>query len=538
MRSPALLALATVLCLGRSGGPLLAAAPGANVAANVPAIDAAVPRFSDTLADRLQSVRALAPEIAAIYREYAETEHIPGIAYGVVVDGQLVIAEGLGVADREGGTSVTPRTVFRIASMTKSFTALAVLKLRNAGRLDLDQPVSRHLPEFRKVRPLTADAPAITIRHLLTHGAGFPEDNPWGDRLLDAPEKELVALIQDGVRFSTPPGTAYEYSNLGFAVLGRLVHRLSGQTCQRYIDTALLHPLGMTSTRWDPADVPADRLAQGYRWEDNAWRREPQLADGSFGPMGGLLSSIEDFSHYLRLHLDAWPPRNEPDTGPVPRATLRELQHPWRMSGLRAEATNSLGAPCPEVSAYAFGLRWVQDCQGRIRVGHTGGLPGFGSEWRILPQHGFGIVSFGNRTYARMSRVNQRVTELLLDRARLAPRALPTSAILSQRTRELRNLLPDWPNAEASPLFAVNFFLDRSIESLRRRSRELFKQAGPIQSMTDLQPENELRGKFTLHGSRGSVEVFFTLTPENPPRIQAVDLTPVPRPAAAPAGKP
>jgi CubicO group peptidase (beta-lactamase class C family) len=495
-----------------------------------------VPVFADP--ERAARVRALAPEIAAIYRDYAESEHIPGIAYGVVVDGQLVIADGHGVADRESGSAVTPRTVFRIASMTKSFTALAVLKLRNEGRLDLDQPVSRHLPEFRKIRPLTTDAPALTIRHLLTHGAGFPEDNPWGDRLLDAPDKDLVALIRDGVRFSTTPGTAYEYSNLGFAVLGRIVNRVSGRSCQRYIDTAFLGPLGMTSTTWDPAAVPKDRLAHGYRWEDKAWSEEPQLADGSFGPMGGLLSSIEDFSHYLSLHLAAWPPRNDPDTGPIDRATLRELHHPWRVSALRAEATNSLGAPCPEVSAYGFGLRWSQDCQGRIRVGHTGGLPGFGSEWRILPHHGFGVVSFGNRTYARMARINNRVTDLLLDRARLAPRALPTSAILSQRTRELREFLPDWTNAEASPLFAVNFFLDRSVESLRRRSRELFDQAGPIESMTALQPENELRGKFTLHGSRSSVEVSFTLTPENPPRIQAVDLVPVPRSANPGSTKP
>lgn len=537
MRSPALLALVAALCLG-GGSALRAAAPAPAPAraSTAPSTDSTVPVFTDP--ERSSRVRALAPEIAAIYREYAEAEHIPGIAYGIVVDGQLVVADGVGLADREAGIAATPRSVFRIASMTKSFTALAVLKLRNEGRLDLDQPVSRHLPEFRKIRPLTADAPAITLRHLLTHGAGFPEDNPWGDRLLDAPERDLVAIIQDGVRFSTTPGTAYEYSNLGFAVLGRLVHRVSGRSCQRFIDTAILHPLGMSSTVWEPADVAKERLARGYQWQDAAWKEEPQLADGSFGPMGGLLSSIEDFSRYLALHLAAWPARNDPDSGPIDRATLRELQHPWRVSALRADATNSFGAPCPEVSAYGFGLRWSQDCQGRIRIGHTGGLPGFGSEWRILPHHGFGVVSFGNRTYARMARVNNRITDLLLNRAQLSPRQSPPSAILNQRTQELRNLLPDWPNAEASPLFAVSFFLDHSVESLRRRSRELFDQAGTIQSMTAVQPENQLRGKFTLHGVRSSVDVSFTLTPENPPRIQAVDLVAVPREAMPPSGKP
>ena len=112
--------------------------------------------------------------------------------------------------------------------MTKSFTALAILQLRDAGKLRLDDSV-QHLCAGSKRRPrcLTRDAPPITIRHLLTHAAGFPEDNPWGDRqLADSPD-EFVKLLEAGISFSNVPGVAYEYSNLGFTLLGTIITRVS-----------------------------------------------------------------------------------------------------------------------------------------------------------------------------------------------------------------------------------------------------------------------------------------------------------------------
>lgn len=482
------------------------------------------PAVASSPADRAARVTALASEVHTLFREHAAAQHLPGLAYGIVLDGTLVLSGADGFANLEKQIPASPRTVFRIASMTKSFTAMAILRLRDAGRLDLERPAHRYLPELRRLPLLTQDAPPITLRHLLTHGAGFPEDNPWGDRQLADSDQDLVDLIRLPARFSNPPGVAYEYSNLGFALLGRAVGRASGSSCQRYVSKHILAPLGMTATYWDPEQVPADQLAHGYRWEDGVWKEEALLGDGSFGPMGGLLSSVEDFARYMALHLDAWPPRNDPESPVLRRRSLREMHHPWRFSGHSLQAKDSAGQPCPSINAYGYGLGWGQDCHERVRIGHSGGLPGFGSQWRILPEYGLGIVGLGNVTYAGFSAINTRVLEFLIERAALKPRVLPPSLILTERAEALVRLLPDWNGAEQTDLFAENFFPDNPLSALRARSRELFQQAGAIQTVDAPVAENQLRGTVLLHGTQSDLEVFFTLTPENPPRIQEVEI--------------
>jgi CubicO group peptidase (beta-lactamase class C family) len=478
-----------------------------------------------TFADRsrVEKVRVLFPEIERIYREHAIENHFPGIAFGLMLDGDLVFSGCHGYVDLESKIPVTERTLFRIASMTKSFTAMAILQLRDQGRLRLDDPASRHLPELRKVRLLTADAPAITIRDLLTHSAGFPEDNPWGDWQLADTEADLVQLIRDGPSFSNPPGVAYEYSNLGFALLGRIVTRVSRMPYQRYIDRRILQPLGMIRTEWEYSNIPPELLAHGYRWEEEQWKPEPILHDGSFGAMGGLISSVDEFARYMAPHLTAWPPRDGTESGPLKRSSLREMHQPWRISGLSLDPKTPAGTNCPMMTGYGYGLGWSKDCHGRVAVGHSGGLPGFGSNWRILPEYGIGVVALANRTYANAGEANTKVLHLLLNTCGLELRTLPASAILEQRRRELMEFLPGWSEAaQTSGIFAENFFNDQSLELRRESARELFEKAGSIVAVGNMKPLNNLRGTFVVEGTRASVEIWFTLTPENPPLIQAL----------------
>ncbi|MCY7312022.1 MAG: beta-lactamase family protein, partial [Chitinophagaceae bacterium] len=138
--------------------------------------------FTD--AGRLDKIKKLFPVIDSIYRKYAIANHFPGIAFGLVVDGKLLYSGNYGYTDIDKKIAVTSSSLFRIASMSKSFTAMAILKLRDEGKLNLDDPAYLYIPELKEAKYPTADAPHITIRHLLTHGAGFPEDNPWGDRQL------------------------------------------------------------------------------------------------------------------------------------------------------------------------------------------------------------------------------------------------------------------------------------------------------------------------------------------------------------------
>lgn len=482
---------------------------------------------------RMEKIMQARPVIDKMFRDYADSNHLPGVAYGLVVDGKLVYSGSIGYTNIEKKIPVTSSSLFRIASMSKSFAAMAILKLRDEGKLSLDDPAYRYIPELKGLKYPTADAPAISIRHLLSHGAGFPEDNPWGDRQLADSDKDLMELIGRQLSFSNPPGIAYEYSNLGFALLGKIITVVSGMPYQDYIKKNIWEPLGMKFTTYEYGEVAPDKLAHGYRWLNEKWNEETLLhdtRDGSWGAMGAMISSIDEFANYVGFHLSAWPPGNAPENGPVKRSSAREMQYPWRINGLNAGYKYPGGRVCPAATAYCFGLNWLRDCENRVYVGHSGGLPGFGSQWRIMPDYGIGIISFANRTYAPMGFVNLAVLDTLVRIAQLMPRELPPSRILEQRKTELVSLLPAWKDAQQSGIFAENFFPDYPIDSLRKQATELFNKAGAIQSVSWVKPENQLRGSFVLTGEHTDIEVYFTLSPENPALIQEYYIRELERP--------
>ena len=475
--------------------------------------------FADS--NRAERMEAAFPIIKEMYRKYAEKHHIPGLTFGLVNEGKLVYADGIGTGNIDKKIAATPHSVYRIASMTKSFAALAIIKLRDAGKLHLDDPVSKYIPEFDSIAALTSDAPSITIRNLLTHTAGFPEDNPWGDRQLQRTDHEFIEFLKKGVSMSSTPGLEFEYANLGFATIGALITRISGEHYEDYIRKNIFGPLGMTHTYWEYSDAPDSLLAQGYRFVNGNWRQEEMLHSGAYGAMGGMLTSIEDFSKYISFHLSAWPPRSGGDTMTVKRSSLREMQLPGLVSSLDAGARNGAGKNCPTIDSYNFGLGWSKDCTGKTRVGHSGGLPGFGSNWTILPDYGIGLVSFCNLTYEAASFLNERIMDTLIHIAKLEPRRLPVSDILQERKLQLLKVLPDWENAQQSGIFAENFFLDYFVDSLKKEAHQLYTKAGRILKVGEIIPENQLRGTFLLEGRNINILIGFTLSPENPALIQA-----------------
>jgi CubicO group peptidase (beta-lactamase class C family) len=487
-------------------------------------------QFAD--ATRAENIKMIIPIIDSLYKATAEKNHFPGLAYGIVVDGKLLHAGNYGFTDIDKKTPVSASSLFRIASMSKSLTAMAILKLRDEGKLRLDDPAYLYIPSLKKLRYATADAPPITVRHLLTHGAGFPEDNPWGDRQLADSDEELIKLLENQVSFSNPPGIAYEYSNLGFALLGRIVTQVSGKPYQEYIKETVWQPLGMKYTEWEYGNVAPDKLAHGYRWLNEKWNEETLLhdkADGSWGAMGGMISSVNEFANYMALHLGAWPPSNADDSGVVKRSSVREMHHPWRFNGLNVNYKYTDGRNCPVTTAYCYGLGWLRDCDGKVYIAHSGGLPGFGSQWRIMPDYGIGVVALANRTYAGLGGVNMQVLDTIIKMARLQPRVLPASRILEQRKNELVKLLPEWNNAEQSGIFAENFFPDYLIDTLKKQARDLYTKAGKIMSVNTMKAENQLRGSFILEGEKTNIEIYFTLSPENPALIQEYQIRELPK---------
>ncbi|MEZ5038894.1 MAG: serine hydrolase domain-containing protein [Saprospiraceae bacterium] len=467
--------------------------------------------------------KALGEAIAQIYQEEAEKNHYPGYAYGIVMDNALLFSGTGGVTNTTTGEGVTLASQFHIASMTKSFTAMAIVKLRDEGKLSLIDPAVKYLPELASLSYLSQDASPITILNLLTMTSGFPEDNPWADRQLEDSDEEFVQLMQAGIPFANIPSYQYEYSNLGYAMLGTIVSRVAGEPYQSYISRQILMPLGMTDTYWEYAEVPAKALAQGYRWEEEQWKPEPMLHSGAFGAIGGLITSINDFSKYVAFHLSVWPPSDKPETGPIKRSSVREMQQAL-MPRLFAQAKDLQGNPCPFMAGYGYGLGIRKDCNNLTRVSHSGGLPGFGSEYRFFPDYGIGIIAFFNRTYAGAGAANARVTELLFEKSGIQPTPISLSPILAKRTPQVIELLRTWDETLGAAILAENFYLDQSRALRMKEAEKIMATVGEIKTIDPLVPLNQLRGTFLMHGEQGDLEVFFSLSPEKEPKVQALSL--------------
>jgi CubicO group peptidase (beta-lactamase class C family) len=329
--------------------------------------------------------------------------------------------------------------------------------------------------------------------------------------------------MKEGVSFSSHPSEAFEYSNLGYALLGKIIGNVSGMSYQQYVTSTILKPLGMNDCGFEYTAMPADKVAVGYRWEDQQWKPEALLKDGSYASMGGMICTIEDFAKYMSFLLSVTPSANQEEVGPVKRSSAREMQQPWKFTILAPKRKARNGEPCPATGSYGFGLGWRIDCSGRITVSHSGGLPGFGSVHQLFPDLGFGVVAFSNLTYASMGVPVSQVVDTLIVLADLKKRVIPVSPILKRMQEDLMKALPTW-ESQYDHLFAENFFPDKSKDRWQRETADLFSKIGAIKNVSAMRPENLLRGTFTITGEKGELNVFFTLTPETKPKIQELDV--------------
>ena len=475
------------------------------------------PRFTDP--GRAAKLRSAMPEIDRLFRAYAIDKKIPGMIWGVVIDGDVAHLGTYGVRDLASKAPITPDTAFRIASMTKSFTALAVLELRDDGRLSLDDPVSRWIGEFARMERPTRDTPPLTIRQLLSHSAGLPEDNPWGDQQLSATDAMMDEWLAQGIPFSTPPGTRYEYSNYAFGLLGRVVTRAAGVPYEQYVQTEILAKLHMDGSTFRFEDVPAARRAVGYRLKpDGAYAEEPPLPHGVFGAMGGLLTTANDLGKYVAFHLSAWPPRDDEDAGPVRRASVREMAHRWTPANLTARFSN--GTLQASETGYGFGLRVTSDCRFEHIVAHGGGLPGFGSYMAWLPEYGVGMFAMATLTYSGPAEPMSRAWDAMLATGGLRKRELPPTTRQTEMRGHILNLWKRWDDTEAKRIAAVNFFLDTPSAERQAEIQALQREVGECTDAGPVIPENWMRGQFNLTCAKATVGVFFTLAPTQPPAVQ------------------
>ncbi|HEU5386409.1 MAG TPA: serine hydrolase domain-containing protein [Streptosporangiaceae bacterium] len=478
-------------------------------------------------------------EVDSLAAGYHQRGGQPGLAYGIVAGGELVHAGGLGERHL-GGPPPDAATVFRIASMTKSFTASAILALRDDGTLRLDDLAGDYVPEMRDWPPVSPDSDRISIRHLLTMTAGFPTDDPWGDRQQGLPLADFAAFLSGGVSCNWAPGTRFEYSNLGYAILGRIITAVTGMAYPDYIRHRLLTPLGMTRTGYEAEEfeLPGQRaaapagIARGYRRSPAGWSDVGYDPVGAFAPMGGVFSCVADLARWVAGFAAAFPPGSD-GAHPVRAASRREMQLPQVLTGWAVPASfPGDGASAPPAT-YGFGL-FVDEhpALGRI-VSHSGGYPGFGSNMAWHPASGTGVIALGNSTYAAMAPLAARMLEAVVRQGEASAHG-PAVALGSPgpwpetlAAREaVSRLLRSWDDAEAQRLFSPNVALDAPFEERQRRITLVRERIGHFADDPDrpLEFDTPAHCRWWLTGERGSVQVQIQLSPERPPRVQSLTL--------------
>jgi CubicO group peptidase (beta-lactamase class C family) len=254
--------------------------------------------------------------VDSFLQEQVKANRIPGVAVAIVQDDQIIFARGYGKASAR--EPVTPQTQFYIGSVSKGFTALAVMQLVEQGKMELDAPVKKYLPWFQVADPGASSK--ITVRHLLNHTSGLNEAvDPNGGAYTTSLEEQARLLAQ--VKPTAPAGSQFAYYNQNYRLLGLLIEQASGETYSDYIRDHVFEPLGMLDSVADPTDAPD--LAGGYsRLFGFSLPRSQRFIPGAL-PSGYLISTAEDMARYLIAQLNNRQSNGEQMLGPESLALMR-----------------------------------------------------------------------------------------------------------------------------------------------------------------------------------------------------------------------
>jgi len=305
----------------------------------------------------------------------------PGLSIAVVRDQKVVWLSGFGYANIEKSVEATPKTRYRIASITKLFTATSIMQLRDKGKLSLDDEVASHLPWFKLKRGYP-EAPPIRVWHLLTHTSGLPREAPtpyWTDS--NFPTRETVMRLISTQEAAAPTETLWKYSNLALTLAGEIVQEVSGTPYAEYVEGNILKPLGMRDTLVSPPEPGDPKLARGYgrRLPDGSRGVAPYTDCKGITPAANMTTTAEDLAKFAMLQF-----RDGPEGGKqiLRGSTLREMHRPhWLQPDWR------------EGFGIGFNLRRVGD---RTYVGHGGAVQGFRTHVRISPEDKTAVVVLTN----------------------------------------------------------------------------------------------------------------------------------------------
>jgi CubicO group peptidase (beta-lactamase class C family) len=457
-----------------------------------------------------ERLRAALPVVEATLRREVRERGFPSLAVGVVHRDRLVWTLGL------GPDAPTADTVFRIGSVTKLFAGLALLALRDEGKLQLDDPVAEYLPRSDQVVYPTRDSPPITLRNLVTHTSGLPLvgklNYAQGDH--DVSEAEVFQAL-DGAKLEFVPGTQTLYSNLAMGLVGLIVTRVTGEPFGLWMRKRIFAPLGMNATVWERADVPSGRLAPGHAQKQGKF--EPGPAHWRFGvsaTMGGLYATVSDMARFMIFELAAWPPRNTAERGPVRRSSVRESQMPAGPSTFGKDS---------------FGINWILKSHGTLgqALSHFGSTMDYSASVWLLPRRKLGLVVLsGCGEYLAIDAIAERVLTLLAAQIPEEQPLLGAAAAIALSRVEALLAKPDEGGVKTA--FTADFLKAVPAPSIVDVFTKVATASGPCHARVVQQVLGDGDAVVHLTCERARVEVKLNASTDPPHLIQGLLIKPLP----------
>jgi CubicO group peptidase (beta-lactamase class C family) len=331
---------------------------------------------------------APSPMIDELFHDYDQPD-VPGASVMVIRGGKILLAKSYGLADVEAKTPCAPDTDFRLASVTKQFTAMAVMILADEGKLSLDDPITKFFPEF------PGYGKDITVRHLLNHTSGLPDYEDLIPEQTSIPVLDInvLRLVEQQSKTYFPPGTQFRYSNTGFALLALIVEKVSGRTFASFLDRKIFTPLKMTRTlAYEQGLSVVPNRAYGYSQKDGTFSRTDQSLTSSVLGDGGIYSSVNDLFKWDQALYT---------TKLVSRKMLKEAFTPGKATRHGKDLD------------YGFGW-FLSDYRGLREIAHSGETRGFRTQIVRLPEKKFTVIILTNRSEPGLGEIAHRIVDLYL----------------------------------------------------------------------------------------------------------------------------
>ncbi len=466
-------------------------------------------------------------ELDAYFGQYTAANQSRGLVYGLVSSDGLEHASGFGSAN-DDGLVPDADTLFPIASLSKSFVACATLIARDRGLLSLTDPITKYVPEFRVRdggRTGTSEADPPTIGMLLSMCGGLTEDNSWVDPFTDTSMDDLLELVAKGLRLSRTPGSAYEYSNLGYAMANLALSPAVGKPLADFVKQEIFTPLGLACTHFDRLVPDGGQRASGYTLDQaGRWLAYPTKSSQAFEGPGGIVSTVRDVASWIAWLSSAFRPdlpANEPAV--LSRASRRELQRLHvlipPMLGLGSDGNLMLS-----VAGYALGLFVGHDLHRGNIIWHSGGIPGFRLYMRWHSDSGHGIVVFTNSHRGDPMSMGQAALSRVLVRANAASSTFAPWPETFHLRAEAEALIRSWDDTRAEKVFAPNIDFDRSLAERRCEIERLRNEVGPLDAVSTncdlVSSATPADLTWAISGKRGQLLCMVHLTPTQPAQIQ------------------